>query len=293
MSKPTKILICDDTITLLDFLELVFEKQGFQVIKSAYGEHALEAATVECPDVALVDVMMPGIDGLEVCRRLRANPETRTLPILLYSAIVGEEIRRDALAAGADEFIGKTLHHAELVAKVRDWLAMRSLPGGVGVPRAVEGLKDLLEMLDSDVVWALQERRDALEHLGLVCRQGEQEARRFLGTAGHGPFRLDLTMPLTQAARDGVSLRDYTANALSREMGGGGLARAMTQLGVLALNIYAISGQDRERGVLVFSSPAALLDDEEKNNRVAIGLRYASNLLTLWTGNQSSPLDNE
>ena len=126
-----KILICDDTPTVLDFLELVFEKQGFEVIRAGSGEYAIQAAADHHPDLLLVDAMMPGIDGFEVCRRLRANPETAGETILMYSAVVGEEVRARALSSGADEFLGKTLSHAELVAQVRDWLAASSAPGGV------------------------------------------------------------------------------------------------------------------------------------------------------------------
>jgi len=282
MPEPTRILICDDTKTLLDFLELVFEKQGFEVIKTGFGEAALKAADAQSPDIALVDVMMPGIDGLEVCRRLRANPKTAKLPILLYSAIVGEEVRRDALAAGADEFIGKTLHHAELVSKVRDWLATRSLPGGIGKPAAVAGLKDLLELLDTDVVWLLAEQDDLLESLSLVCRLGEQEARRFLEIAGRGPYQLGMKMPLTLVLEENRQLCDWTTHKLGQEPGGAGLARALTHLGAYGANICPLTGPDDERGVLLFSTPASLLDDAERSQRAAIGLRYASNLLALW-----------
>jgi len=282
MPEPTRILICDDTTTLLDFLELVFEKQGFEVIKAGYGEAALELAEDQHPDIALVDVMMPGIDGLEVCRRLRANPETAKLPILLYSAIVGEEVRRDALAAGADEFIGKTLHHAELVSKVRDWLATSSLPGGIGKPAAVAGLKDLLELLDTDIVWALSVRGEQLESLALVCRLGEQEARRFLDTAGRGPFRMSMDMPLTRVLEGDRRVCDWTTHRLGKEPGGAGLARALTHIGAYGAQICPLSGQDDARGLLFFSSPASLLDDTERTQRAAIGLRYATNLLKLW-----------
>ncbi|MGA9190710.1 MAG: response regulator, partial [Anaerolineales bacterium] len=125
-----KILICDDTPTVLDFLELVFEKQGFEVIRAGSGAYALEAAAEHHPDLLLVDAMMPGMDGFEVCRRLRAQPDTASETILMYSAIVGEEVRARALSAGADEFLGKMISHAELVSQVRDWLAARSAPGG-------------------------------------------------------------------------------------------------------------------------------------------------------------------
>ncbi len=119
----SKILIVDDTTELLFFLDYIFQRNGFEVVTAANGKDAIRLAKETHPDVLLVDVMMPGIDGLEVCRHLRQDPDMRDVPILLYSAAVGEEIRQKATDAGANEFLGKTMNHEELVTKVRDWLA--------------------------------------------------------------------------------------------------------------------------------------------------------------------------
>jgi len=121
-----KILIVDDTTELLFFLDYVFQRNGFEVVTAANGKDAIRIAKETNPDVLLVDVMMPGIDGLEVCRQLRQDADMHDVPILLYSAAVGEEIRQKALEAGANEFLGKTINHEELVTKVRNWLASES-----------------------------------------------------------------------------------------------------------------------------------------------------------------------
>jgi len=122
----SKILIVDDTAELLFFLDYIFQRNDFEVVTAANGKDAIRLARETNPDVLLVDVMMPGIDGLEVCRQLRQDPDMRDVPILLYSAAVGEEIRQKAVDAGANEFLGKTMNHEELVTKVRDWLASES-----------------------------------------------------------------------------------------------------------------------------------------------------------------------
>ncbi|MEW6568888.1 MAG: response regulator [Chloroflexota bacterium] len=127
-----RILVVDDTPVVLDFLEFVFRRAGFEVLRAASGEAALAAAVEDQPDILLVDVLRPGMDGLEVCRQLRAMPSTARVPILLYSAVVREEIASAARAAGADEFLGKTMNHAELVDRVRDWLAVVARPGWGG-----------------------------------------------------------------------------------------------------------------------------------------------------------------
>jgi len=122
----SKILIVDDTAELLFFLDYIFQRNDFEVVTAANGKDAIRLARETNPDVLLIDVMMPGIDGLEVCRQLRQDPDMRDVPILLYSAAVGEEIRQKAVDAGANEFLGKTMNHEELVTKVRDWLASES-----------------------------------------------------------------------------------------------------------------------------------------------------------------------
>jgi len=282
MQKPTRILICDDTITLLDYLGFVFEKQGFNVIKTALGEQALEKARVESPDILLIDVMMPGIDGLEVCRRLRAQTETHDVPILLYSATVGEEIRRDALDAGANELLGKTLHHAELVSRVRDWLALQHLPGGIGIPEAVEGLKDVRELFDTEMVWLLSACNGSLEDLALVCRAGEQEARRVMEMLGRGPYPMDTGFPPGVALLERRRYFHLSVHELSQMPSSAGLARALVHLGAYRVNIYPLQSPEKTQGVLVFSSPAILIDDEESNRLAGIALRFAAGMLGLW-----------
>jgi DNA-binding response OmpR family regulator len=122
----SKILIVDDTTELLFFLDYIFQRNDFEVVTAANGKEAIRLAKETHPEVMLVDVMMPGIDGLEVCRQLRQDPDMRDVPILLYSAAVGEEIHQKAMDAGANEFLGKTMNHEELVTKVRDWLASKT-----------------------------------------------------------------------------------------------------------------------------------------------------------------------
>lgn len=122
----TRILIADDTKELLFFLEYLFHQNGFDVITASSGAEAVRLTKETRPDLLLVDAMMPGMNGLEVCRQVRTELKMTKVPILLYSAAVGEEIRKEAIKAGADEFLGKTLHHSELLAKVQDWLNARS-----------------------------------------------------------------------------------------------------------------------------------------------------------------------
>lgn len=278
----SKILIVDDTVTLLDFLELIFVRQGFSVIKCADGAQTLELAREHSPDVALVDVMMPGIDGYEVTRRLRADPATKGLPILLYSAIVGEEVRAKARAAGADEFLGKTLHHAELVSLVRNWMAARALPGGTGEPRLVEVALDLIEVLQVELVWLLGWQGRGFQHIGLACERGEQQALRFLQITGEGPFLRAPGSPFASAFAASRPSEHWTLEMLRSANGAGRLVQAAEELSLSGLEFARLNAPGGECGMLVVASPATLSIDEKRANAMAVAIRYAGLALSQW-----------
>ncbi len=280
----SRILIIDDTPTVLDFLELVFEKQGFEVHRAGSGEQGVQKAHQIRPDVLLIDVMMPGIDGFEVCRRLRAAPETANLPLLLYSAAVGEEVRQQAIESGADEFLGKTMHHAELVARVRDWLATRSGPGGSGHPDLVEVLLDLLVLLQTEVVWMLGVASGELRHLAIASRQGEQQALRFLESVGTRRFSLGPESLFGQVLRECRMRADWGISGVEQNVEGAGLAKAMREVGAMAITAAPLSGAKGELGLLVYPNPAMLALDRSGYRSAAIAIRYAATGIALWGG---------
>lgn len=274
--KKNSILIADDTPTVLDFLELVFENQDFDVLRAGSGQRAIELARTRDPDLLLIDVMMPDVDGFQVCRAIRSDPATTNLPILLYSAVVGEEVRARARAAGADEFLGKTLHHAELVSRVRDWLASRSFPGGVGRPKAVEVALDLLDLLEVELVWLLEKADDGYETLAITSARGQQQAIRFQSLVGEGPFRAasDTLFGHSEASR---RLRmDWGLNEVSDLRGGADLAQAMRRMGANAIGASVLMSGDEPVGMLVFSSPASLSINSARARVISVGLRYAT-----------------
>jgi two-component system KDP operon response regulator KdpE len=110
------ILLVDDEPHVLDVLRLALEGQGYRVLTARSAEHGLHIAGHERVDVAIVDLVMPGLDGVELCRRLRA---WSTLPILVLSAYGDESRKVAALDAGADDFLTKPLGTGELQARVR------------------------------------------------------------------------------------------------------------------------------------------------------------------------------
>ena len=272
----SRILIADDTQTVLDYLELVFDKQGFETIRATGGAHAIEQALEHDPDLVLVDVMMPDVDGFDVCRALRGDPKTSHLPILLYSAVVGEEVRARARAAGADEFLGKSLHHAELVSRVRDWLATRSLPGGVGDPAMVEVGLDVLALLEVEWVWLLREVTDEFETAAVVHKLGQQEAHHMQKDVEGHSFSAQPDSLVGEVLRAGRLRAGWELEDVASLQDGDRIARAARRADARAITAAPLGVTDTGKGVLLASSSASLARDRAGGQRVGIALRYAS-----------------
>ncbi len=119
MQVKSIILIVDDTETGREILDALLQSPAYQLVFASNGPEALEKAAAYSPDLILLDVMMPGMDGFEVCRRLRANPRLAEIPIILVTALDDRQSRLQGIEAGADDFVTKPFDHAELRARVR------------------------------------------------------------------------------------------------------------------------------------------------------------------------------
>ncbi|MEZ4386660.1 MAG: response regulator [Candidatus Krumholzibacteriia bacterium] len=120
------ILVCDDEANIRHIMDFSLEAEGFEVIEAADGDEALRLAVTAAPDLVLLDIMMPGNDGLTVCRHLKENPATRHIPVLLLTARAGKDDREAGLAAGANGYITKPFSPQRLVDKVNEMLGARS-----------------------------------------------------------------------------------------------------------------------------------------------------------------------
>ncbi len=118
MLKRT-VLAIDDEKDLIELIRYNLEKEGLQVRGAPDGETGLAMAMQHLPDLVLVDLMLPGIDGLEVCRRLRADNRTAAIPLIMLTAKSGESDRVVGLELGADDYVTKPFSPRELVARVR------------------------------------------------------------------------------------------------------------------------------------------------------------------------------
>jgi signal transduction histidine kinase len=124
---PETILIVDDTPANLGVLVETLGEAGYQLMVAEDGEEALAQITQTRPDLILLDVMMPGIDGFETCRRLREHPRTRDVPVLFMTALGETADKVKAFAAGGVDYITKPIEHEEALARVRTHLTLRRL----------------------------------------------------------------------------------------------------------------------------------------------------------------------
>ncbi len=115
MNASARVLVCDDELQILRALKVILRDAGFEAVSASSGEEALDLAAVRPPAAAIVDLMLPDVDGVEVTRRLR---EWSEMPIIVLSAVGDEEAKVRALAAGADDYVTKPFGPPELIARL-------------------------------------------------------------------------------------------------------------------------------------------------------------------------------
>ena len=127
MRTPPRVLIADDNIANVRILSTRLTADGYDVVTARDGEEALAVARAAEPDLILLDVMMPKVDGIEVCRRLKKLQDPSFTPIILVTAMTDAKDVIAGLEAGADEYLTKPVDHAALSARVRSMLRIKSL----------------------------------------------------------------------------------------------------------------------------------------------------------------------
>ena len=147
---PTRVLVVEDDRTVAEVVTRYLEREGFAVDSVGDGQEALASADESLPDLVVLDIMLPGLDGLEVCRRLRSRAP---IPVVMLTARGSEEDRVLGLELGADDYVAKPFSPRELTARVKAVLRRAKAPLG-----------DL-------------ERAEAIEHDGLRLDLGAREAR--------------------------------------------------------------------------------------------------------------------
>lgn len=125
MIPPSKILIVDDEPSMVEYLQLEMEKLGYATVTAGNGREALDKVAAESPDLILMDVRMPVMDGLTACRILKGDEETRLIPIVILTALDGIEDRIKGIERGADDYLAKPINRRELITRVQTTLKLK------------------------------------------------------------------------------------------------------------------------------------------------------------------------
>ncbi|TAN52507.1 MAG: adenylate/guanylate cyclase domain-containing response regulator [Betaproteobacteria bacterium] len=132
MARAARILVIDDTPANVKLLADLLTVKGYEVATAPNGEEGLKRLAEQRPDLVLLDVMMPGLNGYEVCRAIRADPSTGVLPVVMVTSLDPAQERIKGLEAGADDFLSKPINQAELLARVKSLLRIKSLYDQLG-----------------------------------------------------------------------------------------------------------------------------------------------------------------
>ena len=121
-----RILVVDDEIYIVHILDFSLGMEGYEVLTALDGEQALEKARAEKPDLIVLDIMMPKLDGYETCKRLKADPETKDVPVILLSAKGRNVDQKVGFEVGADDYITKPFSPRKLVERINAILGQTS-----------------------------------------------------------------------------------------------------------------------------------------------------------------------
>src|SRR6202140_4177443 len=136
MHTPARILVVDDTPENLEIMTMRLQRHGYEIVTAVDGEDALAKVQTSNPDLILLDIMMPKLDGIAVTRRLKADTSLPFIPIILVTAKADPKDVAAGLGAGGDDYLTKPFDHASLVARVRSMLRIKALHDVVAAQRS-------------------------------------------------------------------------------------------------------------------------------------------------------------
>lgn len=122
-----RVLLVDDSQTVIQFEKMLLRDMGFEITAAKNGRLALQEIAARRPDLVLLDMVMPDMDGMETLRHLKGNPETKTIPVVVVTTKGDPELVAQALEAGCDEYVTKPIDKAELLAKLKRLLSQAAV----------------------------------------------------------------------------------------------------------------------------------------------------------------------
>jgi adenylate cyclase len=268
VSDPAHLLVVDDTPVNVKLLADLLGAKGYTVSTAASGPEALTRIDKEPPDLVLLDVMMPGMSGYDVCRKLREKPATALLPVVMVTALDPTQERVKGIEAGADDFLTKPINQAELLARVRSLLRIKQLH---------DELMELTRSLEQRV----QEQVAQLERLGRLKRFFSPHLAELIVAGGtEDPLRThrrEITVVF-------VDLRGFTAFAETSEPEEvmGMLREYHEAMGQLILEHEGTLERFTGDGMMIFfNDPLPVPNPPERAVRMALGMRHRVAALSL------------
>ena len=267
MHTPPRVLVVDDNAANVEILRMRLESQGYEIVTATDGEEALTAVSEHHPDLILLDVMMPKLDGIEVCRRLRADSTLPFIPIILVTAKSESKDVVAALEAGGDEYLTKPVDHAALGARVKSMLRVKSLHDEVR--RLADELKEWNLKLEARV----SEQVAQLDRMGQLKRFFSPTVADAIITAGEKSI---LTPHRREICYVFLDLRGFTAftDAAEPEEVETVLHEYHTTMGNLVTQYEGTLDRFAGDGILIFfNDPLPIPDGAKRAARMALEMQ--------------------
>jgi class 3 adenylate cyclase/CheY-like chemotaxis protein len=270
MTALAKILVVDDTPHNVKLLADLLTARGYAVTTASGGSEALALIEKECPDLVLLDVVMPQMSGYDVCRKIRENPATAILPVVMVTALDPAQERVKGLEAGADDFLTKPINQPELLARVRSLLRIKRL-------------YDELDALNRTLESRVNEQVAQLERLGRLKRFVSPQLAEIIVSGGtEDPLkshRREVTVVF-------LDLRGFTAFAETAEPEEvmGVIREYHAEMGKLILEHEGTLERFAGDGMMVFfNDPLPVPNPAERAVRMAVAMRErVAGLSVVW-----------
>ncbi|MBN1562559.1 MAG: GAF domain-containing protein [Anaerolineae bacterium] len=270
-----KVLIVDDMPDAVMMLTDVMQNAGYDTVSASRGQQALALAEEVRPDIILLDVMMPDMDGIETCRRLHLNPTTKNIPVILVSARSPSEARGEGLIAGAADYVTKPIHFADLLQRMERLINTPAEPVPDHLRLAEEMVYTTLAVVPCDLAWLLAIDKDNryLVHQAIGIIAGVADAGDFLQRVGVKPPERQLPIlsaqnPLVDAALTRRAMLDMPVANWHDLAGGSMFAQAFERFGLAYITLLPLIATNDIVGVLALATSDHTIADSERSQQI-------------------------